>query len=361
VELDRQIEHIITAAIRARIFPGGVVLVGQKGQICHCAAYGTTQYDDAGTQPVHVETIYDVASLTKAFTATVALRLVEEGELDLDRPAAAYLPKARLSGVLVRHLLSHCSGLSLRLSTLREHTPAQIHAALYALDPATPPGTRVAYVNVNSLLLGDIVAEVAGMSLKEAIEEWILRPLEMHNTQFCPPPSLHPRIAPTEVDSDWRGGLVHGTVHDESAYALGGVAGHAGLFSTAHDMWRFIQLWLNEGELDGYRLLRPETVQEATRLQTEGLPLPTEVLGFHCGLGWMMEHPIVMRRTPRDTYGHTGFTGPTIVMLPQCGYAPLGVVLLSNRVYPQRTVPAVHHETTAAVVEAAMAHLGCGA
>jgi CubicO group peptidase (beta-lactamase class C family) len=158
-------------------------------------------------------------------------------------------------------------------------------------------------------------------------------------------------------------------VHDESAAALGGVAGHAGLFSTARDLWRFTQMWLDNGEWrgdneerparnalssqrasQGARLLRAETVAMATRIQTAGLRMPTQGLAFHCGLGWMIGHPVIMRDAPADTYGHTGFTGPALVLVPS---RRLSVVVLSNRTYPRRG-PAVHHEVTAALLRAAL-------
>lgn len=351
------IADVLADAIERRLFPGAVVLVAHRGNIIHLAAYGTTMDNDPGSQPVTTDTIYDVASLTKMFTATAALQLYDKGLLDLDAPAASYLPGLRASGVLVRHLLTHTSGLSLRLSSLRDYSPEDIRAAIYALEPAEQPGTRVAYVNVNTLILGDIVARIAGKPLDVALSNLILNPLDMQTTCFCPPESWLARTAPTEIDAAWRARLVQGEVHDESTWALGGVAGHAGLFSTAQDIWRFMQMWLDSASADassptsGIRLLRPETVAQATRVQTAGLLLPTEGLAFHCGLGWMKEHPIIMANAPADTYGHTGFTGPTMVVVPS--YA-LCLVILSNRIYPRRG-PATHHEVTAQLVRTALA------
>ncbi|NJN67637.1 MAG: beta-lactamase family protein [Chloroflexaceae bacterium] len=337
-----------------RVFPGAVVLVARDGVVRHFAAYGSTRYDDQGSQPVTTHTRYDLASLTKAFTATAALRLYDEGVLSLDTPASHYLPGLRASGVTVRHLLTHTSGLSLRLASLR-HLPADdLRAAVYAIDPVRLPGTQVAYVNINSLLLGDIVAHLSGMPLDQAMTDLVLSPLGMHDTCFCPPASLRPHTAPTEWDEEWRGGLVQGTVHDDSAHAMGGVAGHAGLFGPAADLWRFGQMWLDGGRTEvggpATQLLRRETVAMATRIQTAGLALPSEGVVFHCGWGWMMGHSVIMGRAPAGTYGHTGFTGPAIMMVPA---HHLGVVLLSNRTYPRRTPP-VHHEVTAALLEAAL-------
>lgn len=343
------IHAIITDAVKQQVFPGAVVLIAHQGKIVHWEAYGTTRYGGEDSVAVTRDTIYDLASLTKVFTATAALRLVDQGLLDLDTPAAAYLPGLRATGVTIRHLLTHTSGLSIRLSLLRDQHPTVIRELIYALDPVCLPGTRVSYVNVNSLLLGDIVARQTGESLDRVIEALILTPLGMRETYFCPAPCLHSRIAPTEYAS-WRGGIIQGSVHDESAYVLGGVTGHAGLFSTALDLWRFLQMWLDMGRFNGKTIIRAETVAQATRTQTDGLILADEALPFHCGWGWMREHPIIMANAPPDTYGHTGYTGPAIINVPS---QQLSVVLLSNRTYPIRSPP-IHHQVTRQLLEAAL-------
>jgi CubicO group peptidase (beta-lactamase class C family) len=352
--LSERIAGIIAEAIERHIFPGAVVLIAHDDKLVHRAAYGSTMYDDDGSQPVTPETWYDIASLTKMFTATVALRLFDQGKLCLDTLASAYLPGLRATGVTVRHLLTHTSGLSVRLSALRDRSPNEIHHAIYQVEPSCPPGQCVAYVNVNSLLLGDIVAQVSGLPLDIAISEFILQPLGMQQTFFCPPPELRAAIAPTEWDDTWRNRLVQGTVHDESTHALGGVAGHAGLFSTVDDLWRFLQMWsasafpAKPGVAASIPpLLKPEIVANATRVQTRGAQLPTFGLAFHCGFGWMKNHPIIMAYAPDDAYGHTGFTGPTMVQVPS---HRLCLIILSNRTYPQRG-PALHHSVTAGLLE----------
>jgi len=310
---------------------------------------------------VTVDTIYDVASLTKVFTATAALRLVEQGRLDLGAPAADYLPELRASGIAVIHLLTHTSGLDIRLSALREAGRAGMLAAVYAATPAHPPGVAVAYTNANSLLLGEIVARLCGAPLDAALRGLVLDPLGLCDTGFRPPPELLARIAPTEIDESWRGGLVHGSVHDESAHALGGVAGHAGLFSTAADLYAFCRMWLDDdrpavrrSDTDSTlqspaltsQILGRETIVLATTNHTSNLNLA-------CGLGWMLDRPNFMGRAPAGSFGHTGFTGPALVVVPD---ARLIVVVLSNRVYPlRRPPPFEHHAVTAAIVETAMA------
>lgn len=349
------IDRIVTAAIAQRVFPGAVVLVAHEGVLRHTAAYGSTMYADPGSQPVTLTTRYDIASLTKVFTATAVLQLYDAGAIMLDRPAADYLPGLQARGVTVRHLLTHTSGLVLQLSALRAVGADELRAAVYATNPTYSPGTHVAYTNINSMLLGDIVAAVSDQPLDQALRTLLLEPLGLEATGFCPDLSVHTNTAPTEWDTEWRGTLVQGVVHDESTFALGGVAGHAGLFSTATDLWRFAQMWLDQGVMQQRRFLRAATVALATRDHTRELAQAaggTAQAGeeaLRCGLGWMLERPTFMGQAPADTYGHTGFTGPALAIVPS---ERLIVVVLSNRTYPRRTPPQ-HHAITAAVLAAA--------
>jgi CubicO group peptidase (beta-lactamase class C family) len=346
-----QIDTIVAGAIERRIFPGAVVLIGQGSAVLHYAAYGTTMYADAGSRPVQLDTIYDVASLTKMFTATAALRLSDAGKLDLDAPVASYLPAFRAPEVLIRHLLTHTSGLDIRLSGLRHAGRAGMLDVVYQTIPTAPPGSRVAYTNVNSLLLGEIVALLHGAPLDVALRDLVIEPLGLRDTCFVPPAALLPRIAPTEHDQEWRSALVHGSVHDESAHALGGVAGHAGLFSAAEDLWAFCQAWLldqNSGSAaKGRPFLPPAILAQATTNHTAGLQAA-------CGLGWMLDRPNFMGAAPAGSFGHTGFTGPAMLVVPG---RRLIAVVLSNRVYPRRRA-FEHHPITAAIVHAALADLG---
>jgi CubicO group peptidase (beta-lactamase class C family) len=373
--LTHQIDTIVQGAIDRRIFPGAVVLVARGVDVCHFAAYGSTMYGAPGSRPVARDIIYDVASLTKMFTATAALRLADQGRLDLHAPAALYLPELCATSVAVLHLLTHTSGLDIRLSALREAGRDGVLAAVYAAAPMHLPGTVVAYTNVNSLLLGEIVARLYGEPLDRALHALVSRPLGLRDTLFRPTATLLPRIAPTEIDVTWRGGLVHGSVHDESTHALGGVAGHAGLFSTAEDLYRFCLMWLGDDR-------RPTTDQRPTTQHGSGDPVTlspchlvtlspsahdqilypetialattnhTHDLNLACGLGWMLDRPNFMGHAPAGSFGHTGFTGPALVVVPR---EQLIVVVLSNRVYPQRRPPPFeHHTVTAAIVDAAL-------
>lgn len=346
------LSSLLASAIARRVFPGCVLLIAQDGAIKHTAAHGSTMYTDPGSQPVTLETYYDIASLTKVFTSTVALHLLDAGLLHLDQAVTHYLPTFQARTVTIRHLLTHTSGLNVRLSTLCHLSPSAIRAAVYAREPELPPGTCTSYVNINSLLLGDVVAQVTGQPLDTVIQQVILEPLHMCHTMFCPPPVLHPHIAPTEWDDTWRGKLVHGTVHDESAAALGGIAGHAGLFSTAADLWRFTQMWLDGGVWASKRILTPETVALATTYQTDWLHLDTQYAAstIRCGLGWMLDRPEIMGQASPGSYGHTGFTGPVLVIVPT---RQAIVVLLNNRTYPRRTERA-HFPVISSIVDAVL-------
>jgi len=354
MSLSQQIDIIIADAIERRVFPGAVVLIAEGECIRHYQAYGTTMYDAVGSRPVRLDTIYDVASLTKMFTATAALRHGDAGALDLDAPVAAYLPNFQAPAVTVWHLLTHTSGLDIRLSALRHVGRDALLETVYHLKPAHRPGSIVAYTNVNSLLLGEIVGQVHGSGLDRALHDLVIAPLGLPDTCFCPPSELKPRIAPTEVDEAWRGGLVHGSVHDESAHALGGIAGHAGLFSSASDIYRFCLAWLAAADRPPTNLtlpaealfLRPETARRAMTNQTPGLSAA-------CGLGWMIDRPNFMGPAPVGVVGHTGFTGPAMAIARA---SRMIVVVLSNRVYPRRAAPA-HHAVTSALLSAALMHL----
>jgi CubicO group peptidase (beta-lactamase class C family) len=345
------IEQLLDEAIAARIFPGAVVQITCEGVALHTLAYGSTMYGDPGSRPLAADDHFDIASLTKVVTATAALALYDAHELDLEREARYYLAGLAAEGVRVRHLLSHCSGLELRLAPLRTLGAAGLRQAVWATRPTHPPGTLSAYTNINSLLLGEVVAAVSGMPLAQALGELVLQPLAMHATGFCPPGELAPRIVPTEWDEEWRGGLIHGVVHDESAYTLGGVAGHAGLFSTASDMEHLVRLWLEAGTWAGRQLLREATVALALTNQLAGVPTASGTY-LSGGLGWMLDRANFMGATPPGSFGHTGFTGTALIGVPARN---LSLVLLSNRTYPQRTPPPYrHHAVTAAVLEAAL-------
>ncbi len=336
-------------------FPGGVLAVGYRGQLA-VRAFGKLSYDE-GAATVNPDTLYDLASLTKVVvTTTLVARLVESsnGSLQIDAPIERYLPEWG-SGqqpewrhqVTVRHLLTHTSGLPPhRDYYLTCKNKRQMLQKIFAEPLESPPGTKEAYSDLGIILLGEIVERLTGKPLDELAKAEIFHPLGMADATFLPPKKLLPRIAPTENDLTYRKRLLRGEVHDENAYAMGGVAGHAGLFATADDLAAFCQMLLNGGVYAHHRILRRSTITEFTA--------PQSVSGNARTLGWAVptENSSGGHYLSPHSFGHTGFTGTSIWIDPE---KQLFVILLTNRVHPtrenhkiQQVRPAVHD----AVIEA---------
>lgn len=326
------------------LYAGAVTIAGSGGTIASHEAMGHavrySAYEDGQAVelpqqqrvPMRRDTIVDLASLTKVFTATAVMQQVEAGRIDLDAPVARYIPEFGQNGkgdIVVRQLLTHTSGLPPWLALYQNwDTPEERTAAVYAVEPQAPPDTEYIYSDLGYITLGELVEEVTGKGLDEVIADTITGPLGMQDTMFTPPDSLRPRIAATEYQP-WTGrGMVRGSVHDENAWSLDGVAGHAGLFSTARDLAVFAQALLNGGVYDGARILEEETVRDILTDWNSAFPGDQHGLGFDLGQRWFMD-----AMTSPVTFGHTGFTGTSLVVDPLSGSF---AVLLSNRVHPTR-------------------------
>ena len=326
-----EVDRLLQGYQERGAFPGGVLAVGYQGALVHLHPFGRLTYD-ADAPPVTAGTLYDLASLTKVVaTTTMAMILVDEGKFDLDRPVRDFLPGFQGPGkeaVTLRHLLTHSSGLPAVAPLYKEVWGQEAYLRrIQAMDLEYPPGSRSVYSDLGIILLGEILERTAGQPLEAFVRERVLDPLGMRDTMFRPPARLRPRIAPTEFDL-WRGRLVQGEVHDENAFALGGVAPHAGLFGTAPDLARFARMLLNGGVLDGHRIVSRETIELFTR--RAGIP------GSDRALGWdtkSAEGSSAGTLFSRRSFGHTGFTGTSIWMDPE---RDLFVILLTNRVYPAR-------------------------
>lgn len=332
-------------------YAGAVVLAAKDGVIVQHAAVGTAvRYSAVGPAPDRVgvelpadqqiptrpDTIFDLASVSKLFTTIVALQQVERGRIDLDAPVAAYVPEFAAGGkesVTVRMLLTHTSGLPAWAPLWSQYpTPAERLAAALATPLAAPPGTRYVYSDLGLIALAEVVQRVTGRSLDQVVREGITDPLGMVDTGYNPAPELRHRIAATEYQPYAGRGMVWGEVHDENAWALGGVAGHAGVFSTAADLAVLCQTLLNGGEYRGRRILREDTVRAMlvnynAHLET-AFPESDRGLGFELNKHWYM-----MGLSSPVAFGHTGFTGTSIVVDP---LSHAFVILLSNRVHPAR-------------------------
>jgi CubicO group peptidase (beta-lactamase class C family) len=345
-ELDRVMEE----AVAARAFPGGVVAVGKDSALVHLRPYGRLAYEP-WSSAVRPDTIYDLASLTKVIvTTTVAMILVDEGRLDLSKPVSAFLPAFRGGAkdrVTIAHLLTHSSGLDWWAPLHLELKGKEAYLdRIQAMELVYEPGTKSLYSDLGVFLLGEVLERVAGESLQDFARRRLLEPLGMRDTAYRPAPELLPRIAPTEQDA-WRGRLLRGEVHDENAYALNGVAPHAGLFGTAPDLARFAQMLLNGGVYDHHRIVSREVVERFTR--------PAGIPGSSRALGWdtPSEGSSSGSRFSAHSFGHTGFTGTSMWMDPD---RRLFVILLSNRVHPTRQNDAIR-EVRRAVADAVVGAL----
>lgn len=323
----------MAAALADGLAPGGVLAVGRHGRLVHMKGYGFTDYGPRGVQ-TDPRTIYDVASLTKVVaTTTAAMMLEEQGRLDLDDLVATHFEdfvngEAAKASITLRMLLTHSGGLEAYAPLHRELRGRQEYLRAIAERPLkAPPGTATIYSDWDMVVLQLVIERITGQPLDVFATERIFNPLGLRETMFRPDTTnvaLRRRIAPTQVDST-RGALLWGVVHDGNAWALGGVSGHAGLFSSARDLAVFAQMMLNGGTYDGVRLLRPGTIARWTA--------PQGVLSSRA-LGWdtpATESSAGDYFSPRS-FGHTGFTGPYMWIDPERG---LFVVLVTNRVNSQ--------------------------
>jgi beta-N-acetylhexosaminidase len=331
---------VIENAVADKAFPGATLAVGYRGKVA-IHAFANLSYD-ANAPAVDVRTMYDIASLTKVVaTTTLAAKLVEGDfpvPLDLDAKVERYLPEWTASAtgqdlewrhrVTVRHFLTHTSGLPpfkeyWRTSKSKQETLTRIFAEPLEYEP----GTKEVYSDLGIILMGEIVERLTGRTLDDLAKAYLFLPLGMKDTTFRPAKNLWPRIAPTEFDRNLRNRLVQGEVHDENAFTMGGVSGHAGLFSTAPDLAAFCQMLLNGGVYGHHRILKRATIAQFTA--------PQPLSNGSRTLGWVVptEGSSSGHYFSAHSFGHTGFTGTSIWIDPD---RQLFVVLLTNRVNPTR-------------------------
>jgi uncharacterized protein YbbC (DUF1343 family) len=326
------LDQAVEQAIQEGRIPGAVLLIGHNGQIVHRKAYGKRALVPA-PEPMTVDTIFDLASLTKVVATTSSLmKLFEEGRFRLNDRVTQYLPEFQdgKSEITIRNLFTHFSGLppDLVLNPPWSGYQTGIHMALNERSGA-PPGVHFVYSDINFILLGELVHRLSGQMLSDYARTHVFLPLGMRETMFQPPASLIPRIAPTERDGA-HGAPLRGVVHDPTSHYMGGVAGHAGVFSTADDLARFCEMMLRKGELDGTRLFSPLTVEKFTTPQS---PADQPILR---GLGWDIDSQFSGNRGDLfsiGSFGHTGFTGTSIWIDP---VSDTYVILLANSVHPFR-------------------------
>ena len=348
VSLERlaQMDGVIEGEIANKKLPGAVVVVGRKGRVVWRKAYGARALEPA-REPMTPDTIFDVASLTKVVaTATSIMILVERGKLRLSDPVSLHIPELKGEGrerITIEQLLTHISGYAPDFD-LRERWTGYDEAIKRLIkEPLrNPPGTRFTYSDIGFIALGEVVARVGKMPLDQFAQKNIFEPMRMTSTGFRPSAVQESRIAPTErrrgqmsylgdtaVNAGVEGDVwLRGQVHDPTSYRMNGVAGHAGLFSTANDLAIYCQMILNGGSYGGVRVLSPLTVAQMTR------PRIVSSNGNTRGLGWDINTSYSTNRGdlfPLGSFGHTGFTGTSIWIDPA---SEMFVVFLSNRVHP---------------------------
>lgn len=334
-----RIDELVERAIAERQLPGAVVLIGRGDDTIYKKAFGNRALRPE-VEPMEEDTIFDVASLTKVMaTTTSVMRLLEEARVHLHDRVATYIPEFAKYGkedITIRHLLTHMSGLRPDLDLAFEWRGSEEAIRLATEEvPIARPDERFIYSDINFFLLGDIVRRVSGKTLDRYAREHIFEPLGMDDTMFLPPAELRERIAPTQLCTPFgwpcRGPnqrMLRGTVHDPTSRRMGGVAGHAGLFTTAEDIERFARMLLNGGRLGRTRILSRLTVRMMTRLQTP--PTERNARGF----GWDIDSVFSRNRGtlfPFGSFGHTGFTGASLWIDPATREY---VIFLSNRVHP---------------------------
>jgi uncharacterized protein YbbC (DUF1343 family)/CubicO group peptidase (beta-lactamase class C family) len=324
------VDPLVDEAVQSGLIPGAVLIIGHNGHVIFRKAYGSRSLAP-NQEPMTLDTIFDAASLTKVVATTPSvMKLFEQGKLRIDDPVTKYLPEFQggKSDLTIRLLMTHFSGMPPDVDLVPKWSgyDVGIEKALIA-KPIALPGTRFIYSDINFLLMGEIVRRLSGQSLADFAHDQVFTPLGMNETEFLPPPALLPRIAPTETD-DETGMPFHGVVHDPTARYMGGVAGHAGVFTTADDLAKYAEMLLSMGK----GLFSPMTVQKFTEPAS---PADQPVLR---GLGWDIDSPYSSNRGelfPIGSYGHTGFTGTSMWMDPTTHSY---VILLTNVVHVKRGI-----------------------
>ena len=333
LNIDRRIDTIVQRAIGEGAMPGCQVLVMHRGQVVSERCYGRLTYDPA-SPAVTPQTLYDLASLTKVTATTLAImHLVDDGEVSVNDKLSKYLPYLRKTDkedITLKQALSHCAGFKAYDALWQKTNDRDSILRLIAASELRGDN-KYCYSDFGFMLLADLVERVSGMPLDRYMDEYFYRPMGLTHTTFHPLSTRNAQIAPTELDS--LRGQIQGEVHDPNAYAMGGVGGHAGLFSNAREVGVLMQMLLNGGEWNGRRYLKEKTVETFTRRHFEKQG-NRRALGFDKQLLVPAKNAQTSWFASQSSYGHTGFTGTMLWVDPEYD---LVYVFLSNRVYPTAT------------------------
>ena len=345
-----QVDRLIEDGIRSQAFPSAVLVVGNSKGIIYQNAYGRLTYGEE-SEATNLRTIYDMASVTKVIATTAAImQLYDAARIDLNAPVYQYIPEFGNNGkndITVYNLLVHNSGLTAWTPFYQDpnmDSPQKVKDAIYNCAKEYETGSRTLYSDYNAFLLGEIVERISGLKLDQFCKEKIFNKLNMTDSYFLVPMSEDYRIAPTENDTYWRNQLLVGYVHDELAAILEGVSGNAGLFSTGPDLFKFMQMMLNNGRFTDERRMSPLPLQDTmfTSSTVELFTSKATGLGYANtrALGWETKPeptkypPACGNKFSSNCFGHTGYTGTSVWCDRE---KDLVVIFLTNRVYPTRS------------------------
>ena len=328
----KNIESLIKKAIKKKVFPGCTALIYYRENIIFDKGFGNFDYNK-NSKKINKKTIYDLASLTKVIASVTALMILKDkGEIELDEKVNHYLQEFKgkyKDQIKIRNLLSHTSGLPpwkplFEISSDKK----SLLENLYQIPLEFIPGTNADYSDLGFILLGEIIERITLRKLDKYCYDMIFKPLGMKNTLFCPPDNKKKNIPPTE-ECSFRGRIIKGEVHDENAFVMGGVSGHAGLFSNTNDIAKFCRMILNFGDYKNKNLINSDTVKEFTNRAIE-IPDCKWTLGWRKYMG---KGDIVGDYFSDSSFGHLGYTGTSIWIDPA---EELFIILLTNRVHPTR-------------------------
>ena len=329
--LFNEVDLVIKRAINDRAFPGAEVLIWKDGKIIYEKAYGNYTYDPE-SQKVYPHTLYDLASLTKVVaTTTAAMICYDRGLFNLEDNVVTYIPEFGVNGkeyITIKNLLLHNSGLPAWKNFYGRYLKYDdVRNEIFSGELEYKTGEKTVYSDLGIITLGKIIEKVTGKSLSDFCKDEIFIPLGMKSTFFNPADSVKKLCAPTEIDNYWRMKTLQGEVHDETSAMLNGVAGHAGLFSTANDISKLIAMLMNKGKLEQNQLIKQSTVEMFTKRNSE---VCTRALGWDTKSD---SGSSAGDYFSKNSFGHTGFTGTSIWADPD---RKLFIVFLTNRVYPTR-------------------------
>ncbi len=326
-----EVNNLMEQAISDSVFPGAVLLFGIDDSFLYEKSFGHYTYNKT-SQPVKTNSIFDLASVSKVVgTTSAAMILVDRGKLKLDEKVITYLPEFNNNGkdkITIRNLLLHNSGLPAFKKYYDKYSTAkEVINDIMNLKLIYEPGTKYVYSDLGMITLQKVIEKISGTTLDKFLKKELFEPLGMNLTMYNPSNKMKQNCVPTEIDDFWRMRLLQGEVHDERAYLLNGVAGHAGLFSTAEDLSKFARMLLNGGVYNGKQIINKKTIDEWTTKQSEQSDR---------GLGWdtrSKEKSSSGKYFSMNSFGHTGYTGTSIWVDED---KKLFVILLTNRVYPTR-------------------------